>query len=339
MSRASTVPGSRPLPPTRDRMDPGGKRGAVVAPGCCAPPPLPLPFRSPPTGPLPFAPCPRAPTCAASPTACWPRSPCVPSGGGGGGGTPSWIAGSGLIGVGRPSRPNGWCRPVKGVVRPGAGVSVAPPTGLSPWRPSPWYAPRAAASARAASTAAGIIMSDCLATARSSLRTVRTIAPRSSRGAPARVRLRTAAFWTLRNSSSNRRRPRVMGMEPPATQARRANTPKPRSGDSTSPTPPPADTCATCMSSPSHAAPSRKSAAALSPSVVPHLPPLILLANEAALDSVLSGGWPASSLTAGASATSAVITASTSRVTSSRLLHPAAAPPRLCPLYAPVRSP
>eukprot|EP00965_Chrysotila_dentata_P140575 4648301-Pleurochrysis_carterae.AAC.1 len=59
------------------------------------------------------------------------------------------------------------------------------------------------------------------------------------------------------------------------------------------------------------------SAAALSPSVVPHLPPLSVSANEAALDSVSSGGWPASSLTAGASVRSAVITASTSRVTSS----------------------
>eukprot|EP00965_Chrysotila_dentata_P049778 1650551-Pleurochrysis_carterae.AAC.2 len=83
-------------------------------------------------------------------------------------------------------------------------------------------------------------------------------------------------------------------MEPPATHARRASSPKPKSGDDASPTPPPADTCATCMSSPSRAAPS-----------------------QAALDSVSSGGWPASSLTAGASARSAVITASTSFATSS----------------------
>eukprot|EP00965_Chrysotila_dentata_P150901 4986450-Pleurochrysis_carterae.AAC.1 len=145
-------------------------------------------------------------------------------------------------------------------------------------------------------------MSDCLATARSSVMIVRTMAPRSSRGASARVRLRTAALWILRKSSSNRRIPRVMGMEPPATQARRASSPKPRSGSDASSTPPPADTCATCISSPSRAAPSRISAAALSPSVVPHLPPLSVFANEAALDSVSSGGWPASSLTAGASA-------------------------------------
>eukprot|EP00965_Chrysotila_dentata_P098184 3246502-Pleurochrysis_carterae.AAC.1 len=99
-------------------------------------------------------------------------------------------------------------------------------------------------------------MSDCLATARSSVMIARTMAPSSSRGAPARVRLRTAALWIRRKSSSNKRSPRAIGMKPPATQARRANSPKPRSGDSASPTPPPADTCATCTSSPSRAAPS-----------------------------------------------------------------------------------
>eukprot|EP00965_Chrysotila_dentata_P191838 6174791-Pleurochrysis_carterae.AAC.1 len=82
------------------------------------------------------------------------------------------------------------------------------------------------------------------------------MAPRSSRGASARVRLRTAALWIRRKSSSNSRIPRAMGIEPPATQARRASSPKPRSGDAASPTPPPADTCATCISSPSRAAPS-----------------------------------------------------------------------------------
>eukprot|EP00965_Chrysotila_dentata_P011781 386703-Pleurochrysis_carterae.AAC.1 len=61
-------------------------------------------------------------------------------------------------------------------------------------------------------------------------------------------------------------------MAPPATQARRASSPKPRSGDSTSPTPPPADTWATCISLPRRAAPSRMSAAALSPFVVPICP-------------------------------------------------------------------
>eukprot|EP00965_Chrysotila_dentata_P049777 1650551-Pleurochrysis_carterae.AAC.1 len=193
MSRASTAPGSRPLPPTLDSMEPGGKRGVVAACACCcAPPPLPPPFPPPPPGPLPFAPWPRPFADAASaPPACWPCRPCCPSSGGGGGGTPSCSAGSGLSCAWRAPLSSGWRGPVRGVAHPGAGVGVPP--GLSAWRPRPWYAPRASASARAASTAARIIMSDCLATARSSVMIARTMAPRSSRGAPARVRLRTAA--------------------------------------------------------------------------------------------------------------------------------------------------
>eukprot|EP00965_Chrysotila_dentata_P073394 2424374-Pleurochrysis_carterae.AAC.1 len=58
----------------------------------------------------------------------------------------------------------------------------------------------------------------------------RTVPPMSRGGASRLVRLRTAARCSRLKSSSKSSTPRSIGSVPPATHARRASSPRPKSG-------------------------------------------------------------------------------------------------------------